>query len=425
MRTNRIIILVILVVLLGAVAAVLVLSQSGAFDSPAGGPAGGPGDSVGEVPAVTVTPSPTPVPVAYIVVAVQNLPRGLRFPSPDDFPTVLDYENLPLDLFPLVDRPENVLEGELAVLEFQELVSRLNEFGIGLHPWPVNSIPQNAITDPAELRGAILRTDVPRDTPIVATVLTENLAELADTGSDAAAVMPPGRVAVSIPMDRLTGLAYGIRDGDYVDIILSMLFVDIDPEFQSITPNAVTLVSLSDDGNLELQEAVEGRLDVGLGGSPVVVGPSEAQRPRLLTQRTVQAAWVLRVGDFPITGDYIGSTPTPLPSPTPEEQQQQQSAARPVAPPTAVPPPDIITLAVTPQDAVLLVWAIDARVPITLALRSAQDISQVETEAVTLEYVMTRYNISVPSGLPYALEPALRSIRQLIAFQEISLRDNG
>jgi len=72
----------------------------------------------------------------------------------------------------------------------------------------------------------------------------------------------------------------------------------------------------------------------------------------------------------------------------------------------------------------VLVWAIDSRIPITLALRSATDISQVPTQAVSLEYIMSNYNISAPNRLPYALEPALRSIRQLIAFQEIRLRDD-
>ena len=73
----------------------------------------------------------------------------------------------------------------------------------------------------------------------------------------------------------------------------------------------------------------------------------------------------------------------------------------------------------------MLVWAVDARLPITLALRSATDISQVPTQPVTLEYIMSNYNISAPNRLPYALEPALRSIRQLIAFEEIALQDSN
>ena len=73
----------------------------------------------------------------------------------------------------------------------------------------------------------------------------------------------------------------------------------------------------------------------------------------------------------------------------------------------------------------MLVWAIEARIPNTLVLRSTQDISQIDTQPVTLEYIIRQYNITVPTDLDYALEPALRSIRQLIAFQEISLHGSS
>jgi len=40
--------------------------------------------------------------------------------------------------------------------------------------------------------------------------------------------------AVSIPIDRITDIAYAVQDGDRVDIIMSMLFVDVDEIFQSL-----------------------------------------------------------------------------------------------------------------------------------------------------------------------------------------------
>jgi pilus assembly protein CpaB len=312
------------------------------------------------------------------------------------------------------------------VIAVQELPRgiRIPEDAVAVRRWPADAAPFNALQNTSDVVGKIARTDIPRESPILFNMLVEDLRDVADVGSDAAAIMQPGMVAVSVPMDRLTGVAYAIREGDYVDIILSMLYVDIDEDFQSLLPNKITLVSIDETGAIVPQEAIEGRLDVGLGGSPVIVGPLEQQRPRLVTQRTVQNAWVLRVGDFPITGDYIGPTPTPTPMPTPVEADTTGTAQdRPAPVPTPIPPPDIITLAVSPQDAVVLVWAIESRIPITLALRSATDISQVPTQPVTLEYIMSNFNISVPSRLPYALEPALRSIRQLVAFQEITLRE--
>ncbi len=373
---GRLLLLLVLIILLGVVAVVLLLPRfSGVPTTPSAGEA---------ERQVEVIPTATPIPFVEIVIAVQELPRGIRIPA------------------------ENAVE---------------------LRRWPAEAAPFNALQSLDDVIGKIARTDIPRESPVLSTMLVDNLRELAErgrVGSDAAAIMPPGLVAVSVPMDRLTGVAYAIREGDYVDVILSMLFVDVDEEFQSLFPNNNFLVTFDEEGNITIGQGVPGRLDVGIGGSPVIVSPSEQQRPRLVTQRTIQSAWVLRVGDFPIEGNYIGATPTPLPTPTavPAEGAEAQAAERPPSVPTPKPPPDIITLAVSPQDAVVLVWAIDSRIPITLALRSATDISQVPTQAVSLEYIMSNYNISAPNRLPYALEPALRSIRQLIAFQEIRLRED-
>jgi hypothetical protein len=95
----------------------------------------------------------------------------------------------------------------------------------------------------------------------------------------------------------------------------------------------------------------------------------------------------------------------------PDEEGQAQEAAP--APPAATPTPivpDIITLGVTPQDAVVLTWAANSAVDINLALRSARDVPQVPTTSVTLQYMIETYNITIPPKLPYSLEPSIRSI---------------
>lgn len=84
-----------------------------------------------------------------------------------------------------------------------------------------------------------------------------------------------------------------------------------------------------------------------------------------------------------------------------------------------MPPKDIIALGVDPQDAVVLAWAIESRLPITLVLRPARDDAQDATNAVSLEYVISNYNVPQPGRLPYSLEPAIRSIRRLILSDEV------
>lgn len=337
-----------------------------------------------------VPPTQPPVVFVDIVVAVQNLSRGSLIP-PD---------------------------------------------AIALFPWPEQSLPVNAITDLETVIGTRARTDIYTEQPILASMIIEDLSELASVGSDLAASIPSGLVAVAVPVDRLTSVAYGIQRGDRVDIIISALFVDIDEEFQTILPNDTRLVSIAYDAEsgsvtLSVGEPVQGRFEsiaipgVSLGDGrtlnswPAVIGPQEAPRPRLATQRTIQDALVMGLGDFPLDGRLFGdvATPTPvdaLPTPVPA-----QGAT--AVPATAIPRPDIVTLAVTPQDAVMLTYLIETRIPITFALRSASDTSQSPTVPVTLDYVLTTYGIQIPDKLTYSLQPAIRSIRQLVGGETIQL----
>jgi len=64
-----------------------------------------------------------------------------------------------------------------------------------------------------------------------------------------------------------------------------------------------------------------------------------------------------------------------------------------------------VTLIVTPQDALVLKWALETTASIHLVMRSAvdQDI-YAQPEAVTLQYMLDRFQISVPPKLPNAPE---------------------
>jgi Flp pilus assembly protein CpaB len=92
-----------------------------------------------------------------------------------------------------------------------------------------------------------------------------------------------------------------------------------------------------------------------------------------------------------------------------DSSTQQQAAAAPQngqAAPTPTPPPTptIITLIVTPQDAVALTYLINSGTQFTLVLRAPDDKSRVETEAATLQYLLSQYAIPVPAKLPYVMD---------------------
>jgi hypothetical protein len=90
-----------------------------------------------------------------------------------------------------------------------------------------------------------------------------------------------------------------------------------------------------------------------------------------------------------------------------------------------VPPrPNIITLGVPPQDAVVLTYMAEAGFPMTFALRSARAVGLPETQTVTLDFIMTTYGIQVPDRFSFAVEPAIRSIRQISLGERISLQSS-
>jgi hypothetical protein len=64
-----------------------------------------------------------------------------------------------------------------------------------------------------------------------------------------------------------------------------------------------------------------------------------------------------------------------------------------------------LTLIVSPQDALVLKWALETNASIDLVMRSAvdQDI-YAQPEAVTLQYMLDRFQIAVPPKLPHAPE---------------------
>jgi pilus assembly protein CpaB len=130
--------------------------------------------------------------------------------------------------------------------------------------------------------------------------------------------------------------------------------------------------------------------------------PSEFQRPRLVSQMILQDIQVLHVGEFSLAANEVQPTPDP---------SQGQAAPTSAAP--AITEPDIITLIVSPQDAVSLTYLMYSGTKLSLVLRAPDDRSRAETEAATLQYILSQYNIPIPAKLPYGMEPPVRELPDL------------
>jgi Flp pilus assembly protein CpaB len=272
---------------------------------------------------------------------------------------------------------------------------------IGLRDWPTSNVPPDVIGDTAETIGRVATTDIVQGMPILRSMLAEKGA-----AGQAALLIPEGRVAVAFPINEQSSVAYAIQPGDFVDVLIMASFIDIDTDFQTELPNLIRFFTLGQDPDTGVQtlhffeEITEGRVERPPDlPSGIVYGreddEGELQRPRRVGQLTVQAAKVLRIGPW---------IDMPVPGP-PVEGGGEETAAPP-------PPPTIITLAVDTQDALVLLWARKSEMYMELALRApgAEDAHH-EPEAVTLQYMLTRFNISVPPKLDYGFkaEPMLMS----------------
>jgi Flp pilus assembly protein CpaB len=268
-------------------------------------------------------------------------------------------------------------------------------------------------TNKAEVVGQFAKIQIAQGVPLVDSMLSVTPGNVNLPGSSWAPLIPQGLTAVSIPITRLSSTSYGIRDGDYVNIIVTMLLVDVDASYQTILPNnsatiigpgalqqqlPMLTVQIASGGDASAQGRTE--MDPTLN-SAIYLVPSEVQRPRMVTQMIMQNVQVLHVGTFPLPGEQVTEQLSAGATPTPNAQGQTTTQIQ-------ITRPDVITLMVTPQDAVVLTNLIYNGSQITLTLRNPNDFDfRTTTDAATLQYLLSQYNIPVPAKLPYATQPRI------------------
>lgn len=237
---------------------------------------------------------------------------------------------------PVVRAAQNIAKGDEITLEAVQLV-RL-ERG--------EAVPPAAVRDPMEVVGMAAAMDIPQGTIMQAEMYFDRESAVLD-GKSASSLFQPGRVAIAFPIGDLASVGGALKPGDRVNILASFEMMEVDPQLQ---------VRLPLDG-------------------------SGDQITRTAVQMVLQDIEVLQVGSWSPPVLDTGQTQTP---PTVENHDQ-------------------VTLLVTPQDSLVLKWLIDkvdeGQARITLALRAEDESEVPATEAVTLDYVMRRFNVPIPPKL--------------------------
>jgi pilus assembly protein CpaB len=290
--------------------------------------------------------------------------------------------------------------------------------------------PENVVSvmytldEQSSLVGKAAKFPLDQGVLITESMVSDSSSSVPISGPSWASLIPAGMTAISIPTNRFALSGYAVNDGAHVNLNACFLFVDVDPTFQTILPNktaALTGTGFTPDNLPILALGVgaagteQGRLELDPSlQQPYYLIPSEVQRPRMVCQMLLQDVVVMKLGNFSREPDATIKTPSVPPSTDANGQPVQ-----------ANPLPDIVTLIVTPQDSITLTYLLNAQMMgvdatgtkqmqtqtrLSMTLRNPSDQARQATEASTLQFLLSQYNIPIPAKLPYALQPALPSL---------------
>jgi pilus assembly protein CpaB len=321
------------------------------------------------VPEVT----PQPIPTVEIVVAANNLNRGTELTEGLVGPSFWKEDNLP---------------------------PFYNE---GIY-----------FSNMEEVYGLKLLTFVPQGMPLMRSMLTSETPEM-EGGSPLTPLIPPGKRAMVVLLDQMSAVNWFIQPGDHVDVLASWNVVNLDQDFQSALPNDWVVLQCPEGYTCQ---GAMGRMEMLPNGMAVMVYPTGPGMSGYVAQLTIQDAVVLRIGNAePVEPTVLlGAAPTATPDPA--------------APPAEViPTPTPAILAAQPvilllnvQDALVLKGLIEQQANVDLILRGAEDRAAVDTEAVTLDYILNTYGIEAPPQLTIGvIAPTADSLQQ--ALMQKALQD--
>ncbi|MDX1663500.1 MAG: SAF domain-containing protein [Candidatus Promineifilaceae bacterium] len=274
-------------------------------------------------------------------------------------------------------------------------------------------VPDNVITDTEQAIGMFARTDIFQGETLTGNALIEDPTQLAIEEYGPSSLIPEGFLAQAVPMGRLSSVAYGIDEGDIVDVLITFYISEIDEEFQTLLENAAIfpLAPQAEEGEAEGEPQLNlividpfGRFETLPNGELAFITPSETQRP-IRVAFVLQAAKVIQVGPWRPLAEV--AVPTPTPTPDPETTPTPAAGEVPTPTPT---PPDVLLLALTPQQQLVLKYAVEVAADIDFALRPPNDTQIYSIETVDLPSFLVRFGIDLPTDFEFTANPVLVTV---------------
>lgn len=342
MRGNRglvIFALVLIVLAALACAAYLYLQRSG----------NAPGE------AVDVTPEAAPVETVDIVVAIQNVARGMQISVEDN--------------------------------------------AIALQAWPAENLPYEYYTSIEDVDGKFARMEIPRGMPVLPNMVGRPGGMLSVSGSAAALFEPDDRVAYAIPIDVQGAIGWAIEPGDRVDVLAALNMTPVYTEFVEDGVKQFTYLQTGAEGEAA-QTGVFGRFEQLPNGQWAAIHPLDmpvSTQPALIVQMTVQDAVVWHVGEW--TADTTEVAAGGDVAPVSEGPLGAAAAAPTPVPVEGARSIELVTLLVTREDALVLKYLHEVGADLDLALRPTGLTGTVlQTQPIWFRYILDRYQL--PNEMP-------------------------
>ena len=281
----------------------------------------------------------------------------------------------------------------------------------------IDEVGDNVITNIEDAIGLYARAKIFQGETLTKDALVADPSIIGQTEYGPSSLIPPGYIALAVPMDRLSGVAYALNEGDYIDVMMTFSFYQIDEQFQTYLQNAAVFyledaVTTEGEAPADGEEPTTtetnivilwpyGRFEQLPTGDTVHVYGSEYQRP-VPVSMILQNARVIQAGSYVPPEPIEPATPTPEPiaegEPTPTPQP-----GGPIAP-TATPYPDVLLVALTPQQQLFLNYAVESNADIDFALRGVNDNQLYTVQNIDINLLLERFNIEIPPGFNYSVD---------------------
>ncbi len=339
-------------------------------------------------------PTVTPIPPTITVEAGQQAPVATTAPDTNLVEVVVSLQTVP--------RGFQMTAAELTT-----------EFRIA------EQVSGNVFTDIDDVVGLYARQDIYQGETLTSEALINDLTAVGQETYGPSSLIPPGFVAMAVPLDRLSSVGYAAAAGDSVDVLISFFLSPIDEQFQTRLPNNATFylqrppaqVPGGEEGAEPVFEsslpepyalAPYGRFEVLPNGDTAHISPSEAEPRKIHVAFLIQNAKVIQVGHW--------YPPSPAAAPTPTPDPQAEETPTPVPDGTSnlitVGPPynNTIVLALPPQQQIFLKYAIETDSIVDFAIRGVNDGELYAIDNVTLDYILDRFGVEIPPNFTYVVD---------------------